>query len=83
VTIKGVQCIDIISIYITDLARAITFYEALGFAKTFENQRGCTMVTEDGYGRLAALSIPDTANQSASGGTRVQFVSASTRHRSH
>src|SRR3712207_7316613 len=30
---------------VTDLARAVSFYETLGFAKAFENQRGCTMIT--------------------------------------
>jgi catechol 2,3-dioxygenase-like lactoylglutathione lyase family enzyme len=47
VTTKGIQSIDNVGVCVTDLARAVDFYETLGFAKAFENQRGCTMVTDD------------------------------------
>jgi len=36
--------VDNIGIGVTNLSRSVEFYERLGFAKAFENERGCTMV---------------------------------------
>jgi len=36
--------VDNIGIGVTNLGRSVEFYQHLGFAKAFENERGCTMV---------------------------------------
>ena len=36
--------VDNIGIGVTNLGRSVEFYQRLGFAKAFENERGCTMV---------------------------------------
>jgi hypothetical protein len=40
---KHIQSIDNIGVCVTDLARAVNFDERFGFAKAFENDRGCTL----------------------------------------
>ena len=40
-----IQSVDNIGIGVTNLGRSVEFYQQLGFAKAFENDRGCTMVT--------------------------------------
>ena len=36
--------VDNIGIGVTNLGRSVEFYQRLGFAKAFENERGCTMI---------------------------------------
>jgi hypothetical protein len=40
-----IQAVDNIGVYVKDLERAVSFCQKLGFTKTFENNRGVTMVT--------------------------------------
>jgi catechol 2,3-dioxygenase-like lactoylglutathione lyase family enzyme len=39
-----IEEIDTIGLCVADLTRAVRFYERLGFTKTYENDRGCTMM---------------------------------------
>jgi methylmalonyl-CoA/ethylmalonyl-CoA epimerase len=39
-----IQGVDNIGICVSDLSRAVSFYEKLGFTKTYQNDRGVTMV---------------------------------------
>jgi len=36
--------IDNIGLCVTDLTRAVAFYEKLGFSKAYESERGCTLI---------------------------------------
>jgi len=55
--------VDNIGIGVTNLGRSVEFYQHLGFAKAFENERGCTMVAgppncSSLWGRLVVNPLP-------------------------
>lgn len=46
-SIEGPQSIDKVGVCVTGPARALAFYETLGFVKAFDNERGCTLIVGD------------------------------------